>query len=610
MIMERAADPKLLLRLAHSHREKAQALIEDCGRTLAEGSIDATRHAELLAEYRRELAQAEAMLDRFRGLERARVAGLEAELRVVRAQRTRLPEEVSAGKISAEKANDRNRNLLERISNLESHVQETRARIEARTAEALGGFIDLPFERYAAEMSVASRTREQADYAASMPPKRWEMAAITIACLTACAAVFLPWLQRGADSLSLFEVGYPLARGAVPDLLRYAWLAYLIVPWIAVAVLLRARTAVIGWGILVCGLLLLAGAVYPAALFGASRMHEGDILQLLSAFKAGEALYGVSALLLIVMGSLRVSPWRDSLSHAAAASGVLAAGVAGIFLAGLALVYFMPPSGAIRFDASISTPVQDRIVVHCVNEGDSAVALVVPWTDDGPSAAPGYRAATTYGVNVHVRERGASSFRLLPPSRLPWSVPGTPALEGDFLEVGKGLRQELMLDLRQLSALGADVSAIRLEFTRGDGDVAGTFESETSDRYLSPPPQSREPILLPVPSPPPVELPPQPTVSETAPATTAGPGATSEPAAPTITLEYTGTVGDKVAVRVTGPEPGATKTRLVSVGEEAASGCYLVGIENTPTGVAIRLELMGESVTLQRGESAQVAATP
>ena len=608
--MERAADPKLVLRLAHSQREKAQALIEDCGRTLAEGSIDAKRHAELVAEYRRELAEAEAMLERFRGLERARVTSLEAELRVVRAQRARLPEEVSAGKLSALQANDRNRGLQERTTNLESRVQEAQARIEARTAEALGGFIDLPFERYAAEMSAASRMREKAETAASMPPKRWEMVAIMIAGLTACVAIFLPWLQRGGDSLSLFEVGCPLARGIVPDPLRYAWLAYLIVPWIAVVVLLRARTAIIGWGILVCGLLLLAGAVYPAALFGASRMHEGDILQLLSAFKAGEALYGVSALLLIVMGSLRVSPWRDSLSHAAAASGLLAAGVAAVFLAGLALAYFMPPSGEIRFEASISTPVQDRIFVHCVNAGESTVALVVPWTDEGASAAPGYRAVTTYGIGVHVRERGATSFRLLPSSRLPWSVPGTPALEGDFLEVEKGMRQELILDLRQLSALGADVTAIRLEFTRGDGDVAGTFESETSDRYLSPPPQSREPVLLPVPPPPPVELPAQPTVTETAPATTAQPATPAEPAEPTITLEYTGTVGDKVAIRVTGPEPGATKTRLIGVGEEAASGCYLAAVENSPNGVAIRLELRGESVTLQRGESAQVAYTP
>ncbi|MCC6489963.1 MAG: hypothetical protein IT364_20915 [Candidatus Hydrogenedentes bacterium] len=608
--MERAADPKLLLRLAHSHREKAQALIEDCGRTLAEGSIDAKRHAELVAEYRRELAQAEAMLERFRGLERARLSSLEAELRVVRAQRARLPEEVSAGKLSPSRANDRNRSLMERVGTLESHVLDVRGRIDARTAEALGGFIDLPFERYAAEMSVASRMREKADHAASIPPKRWEMVAITIACLAACAAVFVPWMQRGGDSLSLFEVGHPLARGIVPDPLRYAWLAYVIVPWIAAIILLRARAAFIGWGILVCGLVLLAGAVYPAALFGASRMHEGDILQLVSAFKAGEAMYGASALLLVVMGSLRVSPWRDSLSHAAAASGVLAGGVAAVFIAGLALAYFMPPSGAIRFEASISTPVQDRVFVHCVNEGESTVALVVPWTDGGAGAAPGYRAATTYGINVFVRERGANGFRLLPSSRLPWSAPGTPVLEGDYLDVEKGMRQELILDLRQLSTLGADATAVRLEFTRGDGEVAGTFQSETSERYLSVPPQSREPVLLPVPPPSPVELPAQPTATEAAPPTTGEPATRAEPAAPAITLEFTGTVGEKVAVRVTGPEPGTTKTRLISVGEEAAPGCYLAGVDDTPTGVAIRLELRGESVTLQRGESAQTAATP
>ena len=610
--MRNVADPKLLLRLAHSHREKAQALLEDCARTLAEGSIDAERHAELVAGYRKELAQAESMLERFRDLERVRMVSLQTELRSVQAKQARLPEEVSAGKLTAAHANDRNRDLAERIAQLETRVREARTRIDARTAEALGGFIDLPFERYAVEMAAASRTTPKSGSAPEMPAKRWEMVTILAACFAACFAVFMPWAERGGEALSLFNTGLPLPHAAASGAVSHAWVLYLVLPWLALPVLLRVRGVAKGWGILICGLLLLAGAVYPAAIFGTSRMHEGDVLQLLAAFRAGEALYGASALLLIVLGSLRVSPWRDTLGHSVAASGVLAGGVALVFLAGLALAYFLPATGEVRFDASFEGTARVRIAVHCLNEGESNVALVVPWPDSGPDAAEGFRAATTYGVHVYVRERGADAFRLLPASRLPWSVPGLPVIEGDFMEVERGMRQDLVLDLRQLSSVGADATSIRLEFVRGDGALAGSFESDTSGRYLSPPPESREPVQVPAPPSTPAaratESPAQaaPPVTETPPVAETPTG----PTAPAITVEYTGAMGDKIAVRVTGPEPGASKTRLLSVGDEVAPGWYLDAVESTPHGAAIRLESGDKNIVLLRGENAQVVSAP
>lgn len=592
------SDAALPLRLALSHREKANALLAETEAAFSRGLVDQTQLNAQRERYLHEQIAANTEIARYRKLAEAHGETLRAELRACRHEQAHLPDRVSAGKLLPEQANDRNRVLAQRIEMLREELRNIETAVTAESPKDLGGFVDLPFDGYQQQiLSLTSAAPKGTGGDAQLGPKRWELIAAIAVAAVCSISIFLPWVVYRGVSVSLLHTGLDFGPGEANHLARLAWVAYVIVPWLAVVFLLRVSGPARGWSVLGTGILLLAAALVPVVLAGADRVHAEDIRQLFSALHVGPVVYAIAALLLIVIGSLRVSPWGDSLAHAATVSlslvGVVAV-IAGLFAL---VLFFGPEPGSVRFEATMRET-GDAMRVICRNRGRDTIRVAVPWPEDGAEAIESLGDGPLYGIRVEIRETGADDFCVLPYSQQPWSRPRIPFLEGPAVEVRPGIDQELILDLRQISVVGADAEAVRLVFIRPGGSEADRFETPLSGQYLSPSAESREPYFLPKPN--------------TAPAPTHDhseqpPGAESESESIERVisrgwLSFTGIVGEKIAIEVWDSAGNSSGTRLIQPGEAIAEGWYLESVTSSPASIIVHHDPSGTQTSLPRGE--------
>ncbi len=595
--MQTEPEPNLLLRLALSYRESVVTRLTEAEDAFAVGTIDEAQFGSTLHQLQSERKVSDAAIDRFRRLAQKRGESLRAELRACRYEQAHLPERVASRELTPAIANDRNRALAARIEDFRTKLRYAEASVLAKTAEELGGFIDLPFDQYAASIAAASAAAALPPPAPTGNPKRWELAVAIIGAAVCAVSLFLPWAVHGGNTVSLFSGGLARTLGEPSHYVALAWIGYGVMPWLAVVLLLRARGAALGWSVLGTGLVMLAGALTPMLLAGADRVHEGDILQLWSAVHLGPAIYAGSAILLIVIGAARVSPWEDSLAHALTVSLALAGTVA--VLAGLFAVFlfFGPQTGSVQFSASLSEG-GDTIRVVCRNEGRNAIYVAVPWPDEDAGALVAASSGPLYGVRVEVREAEETEFSPLPYSQNPWSLPQTPLLEGPTVEIPPGIGQVLILDLRQLSVVGADAQAIRLIFVRRNGAEVSRFEASLPTRYLSPTPETRVPVTVPRPNttPLPKGKPEPKTKKETA------PESVERATPPTGWFAFVGGVGDKVAIATWDGAGVSTGSRLLAAGDAIGEGWYLVSVDSSSGAIIVHHDPSGTQVDLPKGE--------
>ena len=171
--MQTPHDTKLLLRLAYSHREKAEVAIRQCDRSVQEGGVDREHHVKLRASYERELQLAQRTIQRLLGVERARMETLEAQRRAALEEQLHLSERVTARRLTPQAANDANRRLSQRIADLDLQIDVSRSRVESRTSEELGGFIDLSFSEYLSAETRSMQTAARAGSPCPLPIPDW-----------------------------------------------------------------------------------------------------------------------------------------------------------------------------------------------------------------------------------------------------------------------------------------------------------------------------------------------------------------------------------------------------------------------------------------------------
>jgi len=132
-------DRNARLRYALSYREKARSLSE---------RVPPPSHAE----------RAQLLIDSLLDELRREIAALGEELLAALAEQSVLYQRATAGRITASKANERNRELTVTIGRLRDAIAERHALLSAKGPAELGGFIDLPIEEYAAIITAPGST--------------------------------------------------------------------------------------------------------------------------------------------------------------------------------------------------------------------------------------------------------------------------------------------------------------------------------------------------------------------------------------------------------------------------------------------------------------------
>lgn len=599
-------DPKLPLRLAYSHREKAEVAIRQCDRSLQDGGVDTEHHTKLRAVYERELHQAQRTIDRLLGIEKARMESLEAQRRAALEEQLHLPERVTAGKISARDANDANRRLTQRLTELDAQIAVCRSRMESRTSEELGGFIDLSFSEYAAEeVRPIDAARQDATRDRSSL-RDWYITSIVA--LIAAIAVFLPWFGKDGVTSSLITADGALVQlaaqaGLHAGIARFVWVPFAVTPFLGVLMTAGRNVKMFGWGFLLLGLVMLACAAFPGLVLGAGASESASIFYLLSSFRVGALLYCASAVGLIVLGAFRVSPPGDSLRHAIAVSLALLGAFGAIGLLAAVALLGVQGLAKVEFSATLDTTTNDRIVFSIANGGRDPVACFFPLPPDARSVTSLTNPSHTFGVHVGVRERGRDVFSTLPPSSRVWSFAQGPLPEDMQVLVNAGSVLKGNLDLRQLSAVGVDPVAVRIELVALDGSLIEQSEVVLDERYLSAPGPIRDPLII---TPPPA----RPGPSAPGAAADATPSAPAEGRQQGLNVEFVGAVAGRAIIRVYSPDGSTYEEAVAGPGELVAGEWTVESLVRQPSSVNMKHVDTGAAVQVIRGNIVRIEPSP
>lgn len=459
------------LRVALSHCQKLRLVTAECDRARAAGDLSEAQHRTLVSNYHEQIHLAEASVAKVRTEIKREIARLGSAEKKVRARQHRLVQKAGRGRVSAKRANELNRKLLERADEFDAAIAEYQALAAARKADDVGGFVDLPLDSY--------RTKTPAVTPAVSPAARW---VALIAMVLTAVMVFLPWFRLEDGSYPLFRLALLLDRQGVlptlPAVLGFTLsLPFLLLPLAAVPFARRRQDRRSGWGILVVGILVLAAGVIPVTVIGAPRFDSATLTEIVQLFHWGSFGYCLGGLTLILLGARRVNPPGQPL--AASVRGAVAVGtiVAAVGLPVAMLVLFAPRPFTIGLDGRIETTGEDRLVITCDNHGGEPVYVHVPWRDGRPAAAPGESVSRTIGLTLHVRERGTDMSRLLPRSDGYWQYRSGPVPESGVVTIEPGLSADLAITLDAVRELSPRAESFEVRITRADGKLIKTYEA-------------------------------------------------------------------------------------------------------------------------------------
>jgi hypothetical protein len=134
----------------------------DSENALTAGTINRDRYESVIEFYTGHLQRAEDHLKAARESEGHKRTGLEHELRATRNRQVALTDAVANGEMDRGEANEQNRHYTRAISELRYAIDVASQNVDATSAEELGGYIDLPLDKYIAAPSVAAAQREAA----------------------------------------------------------------------------------------------------------------------------------------------------------------------------------------------------------------------------------------------------------------------------------------------------------------------------------------------------------------------------------------------------------------------------------------------------------------
>lgn len=592
------------LRRAFSYREKARQLERECARAYDAGEIESERYASLREFYAHHIRSAEHEVATVRQAITARRQAFLEQFRSVDAAQATLGDRLNAGRIKPEKANRENRRLMGDANACRKAMAACDRLLEASTAEQVGGFLDWPLTSF---QPAKSPEEEKQDTAFE-----WERALAYALPFLLAASVFLPWLTLEGASKSLAALGdfgsvlgLPAMLGPMPA--RLIWVVFLLLPLIALPFAAMSRNRPSGHALVVSGFLLiwmLGGAVLvlPSLAMGPA-VTLGTVIR---GLHLGPFVYFGGAIGMILLGRRRSQ--RTEASNESGGRAVIIMSACMIFLMVVAgsAVWFQSHQGFVAFSSRVVDDRTGAVNILLANEGRVPALVHAPW----PGGVPGRESASTegdvYGITLYVRERGAENFQLLPEARGAWLYAGLPIRDEAPIVAPPRSRLVVTLAPWQLQALGVDPAAVRLVFSRRNGEELARFEHEMPELRAEPaqPPMPVSPRVITGTAAPDR---PVPDIDETNADTGTSIAATSQPQAePEGTrVAFTGIIGNQAILQVA--PPGEPPTRVMVGADDLISGNWvLLEISAAPPGLTLFNERSYESVSLRMGESANL----
>ena len=142
-------DPLERFRLARSYLDKVE---REKGKWQHIQDIQAVKintYDSVAASYRLHLKQAEYLVENIRAEHETRLSQLEEDLKQARKSQQKLVSDIQSGLINPQEANEKNKDLHNRITILENAVETSHLVLEAQDATDLGEPVDLPIDQYA-----------------------------------------------------------------------------------------------------------------------------------------------------------------------------------------------------------------------------------------------------------------------------------------------------------------------------------------------------------------------------------------------------------------------------------------------------------------------------
>ncbi len=143
------SDPVEQYRLALSYAEKVLREKEKWARIVESQTVKVTRFDTVAASYRDHERTSLTLKKNLLKPHQKQLPDLQSTLRKKHLQQKRLVEEVSRGKVKAQKANEQNRELAAEMVVLQKAIHVSQAIVNAQSADDLGGLIELPIDEYA-----------------------------------------------------------------------------------------------------------------------------------------------------------------------------------------------------------------------------------------------------------------------------------------------------------------------------------------------------------------------------------------------------------------------------------------------------------------------------
>lgn len=160
----------------------------------------------------------------------------------------------------------------------------------------------------------------------------------------------------------------------------------------------------------------------------------------------------------------RLTPLQSNLIAGTVMLTLVLGAIGGIYLARAA------PDA--HFEISVEDVSGGYVEVRCENAGNRPLYLYVPWPGGRSTPLPGVSSdSNSWGILLHVRIEGETTFRLLEDADELWKIRGIFIRTGEPVKIEGAGRARLFLDLQKLRATGLGVESVLIECTKAGGAI-------------------------------------------------------------------------------------------------------------------------------------------
>lgn len=452
---------KRALTLALSHREKAERLLHQLTQDFDHQEISESDYAPMAKMCREHIQDAQRHIERARASTKDAFNRTNTKLERLRHKQRTLHEASATGKLSPDKANQRNRGFLARLAELQAEQQQLHHLLEARRSLELDGFVDLPLDHYTRENKAPEGIRG------------W--ASLTLEAIVpffVALTVFLPWVNiaSSGQSISLYAMAVELALLPKTFALNspaYYWTFFFVLPLVALPFIAMSNNRLAGLGI--CSVGLAAVVLTPLVLF-TPLLFSPDLLPSSPLeIHIGAYAYLLGGVILTIAGLLRYrvprGSTRISRMHIVAPATLLL-----ILSGGFAWSLLVEQAPRMTLDAKMVTiDSQLNIAITCCNQDTQSVQLYLPWPDGLTEAARETFGEDTFGLRLLAHSSSRGDYRLLPATMLDWRLTDREIPEIGASTLVSGQCMTVNVGLSDLSELVSDTDGLRIELTSPSG---------------------------------------------------------------------------------------------------------------------------------------------